>query len=107
MPKFYITTTGTHNSSCTKCSNLRKFNLNSNDFDNLLLAHNNKCAICNLEETQVSNINNKVLSLSLDHCHLTNKVRGLLCHKCNKAIGLLQDNIELLKKSIEYLEKYK
>lgn len=44
-------------------------------------------------------------NLVLDHCHNTNKIRGVLCRKCNSGIGLLQDNIDMLKKAIEYLSK--
>jgi len=29
--------------------------------------------------------------------------RGLLCNKCNKAIGLLKDSVELLRRTIDYL----
>ena len=42
---------------------------------------------------------------AVDHCHTTNKVRGLLCQKCNTAIGLLEDNITSLENAIKYLEK--
>ena len=45
-------------------------------------------------------------ALSIDHNHSTGKVRGLLCDKCNRAIGLMQENINSLKSAIEYLERY-
>lgn len=41
---------------------------------------------------------------SIDHCHTTGKIRGLLCDDCNTALGKFQDNTTLLKKAIEYLE---
>lgn len=41
--------------------------------------------------------------LVVDHCHETGHVRGLLCGKCNSAIGLFKDNIENLKRAVEYL----
>lgn len=40
----------------------------------------------------------------VDHCHDTGKVRGLLCFNCNVGIGSLQDDIEMLRKAIKYLE---
>ena len=39
----------------------------------------------------------------IDHCHETGKVRGLLCSKCNIALGNFDDDIETLKRAISYL----
>lgn len=41
-----------------------------------------------------------------DHCHDTGRLRGLLCHACNIAIGNLKDDCDLLEKAIEYLRKH-
>lgn len=43
--------------------------------------------------------------LFVDHCHSTGKIRGLLCGRCNTAIGLLGDNTEGVTRAIEYLKK--
>lgn len=43
--------------------------------------------------------------LNVDHCHETDAVRGLLCSKCNFAIGLLDDNPEYATKAAEYLRR--
>jgi len=48
---------------------------------------------------------NPVKWLVVDHCHSTLKVRGVLCEKCNQALGLLDDNIEFLESAINYLQK--
>ena len=44
--------------------------------------------------------------LCIDHDHGTNKPRGLLCHNCNTALGLVGDNISTLANLINYLDKH-
>lgn len=63
---------------------------------NLITKQDNKCAICNIELTK---------EFLIDHCHATNKVRGLLCRDCNFAIGLFKDNIKTLENAMQYLSK--
>lgn len=45
--------------------------------------------------------------LAVDHCHETGLIRSLLCSKCNTALGLANENIEILKSMINYLEIHK
>lgn len=45
-------------------------------------------------------------TLHMDHNHSTNKARGFLCHKCNSAVGLLNDDPNLFKLAAKYLKKY-
>ena len=67
----------------------------------MLESQNGICAICgNLETIQKSH-------LSVDHDHKTNKVRGLLCRECNRALGGFKDNRILLQSAINYLLKHK
>lgn len=74
----------------------------------MINAQDNKCAICNLEETCIDgrSKDKKPRRLSIDHCHKTGIVRGLLCHACNTAIGKFKDDVELLHKAIEYITKH-
>lgn len=66
------------------------------------------CAICNQKEKCINKTSTgqRLSRLSIDHCHNTGKVRGLLCRKCNSAIGKMSDNIELLQKAINYLKSH-
>lgn len=43
-------------------------------------------------------------SVCIDHCHVTNKVRGLLCFHCNTALGHVFDNKNILDRMIKYLD---
>ena len=57
----------------------------------------NKCAICGNKESYTK--------LVIDHNHVTGKVRKLLCHNCNKVLGLIKENKKTLRQMINYLEK--
>jgi hypothetical protein len=65
---------------------------------------NGLCAICQQPETDT--LRGRLKPLSIDHCHHTNRVRELLCGKCNKALGLFKDNILILEAAIAYLKKH-
>jgi hypothetical protein len=56
-----------------------------------------KCAICARPASELTK------RLSIDHDHVSKKVRGLLCGNCNTGLGMFKDNIEHLKAAIEYL----
>lgn len=67
---------------------------------------NQLCAICYSPETGISHRNKKLLRLSLDHCHKSKKIRGLLCRKCNQALGLWEETPTYMVAAINYLENY-
>lgn len=81
-----------------------KILLRFEDYKSLIEVQNNKCAICNNPEKVLSQ-SKKVRALAIDHDHETGKVRGLLCQKCNRALGGFSDSVELLKKATVYLVK--
>lgn len=66
-------------------------------YDAILFSQNNLCAIC-LGPQQP-----RMGALCVDHCHVTGVVRGLLCSKCNTAIGLLMDDPAIISGASEYV----
>src|SRR5688500_1227513 len=80
----------------------RYYNMSLEEYDNLLEAQSHLCAIC--KQKQIGNNRwGKLEFLSVDHCHVTKKVRGLLCTDCNYALGRFKENIIFLKNAITYL----
>ena len=77
---------------------LRKYGITLDDYNSLLVKQNNGCAICKVLHLSLNK------PLTVDHDHETGKVRGLLCNKCNMAIGLFNDNPEFLNTAINYLK---
>ncbi len=77
-----------------------KYGMSIRERQLLLIKQNHKCAICGIPEMEM------MCRLSIDHCHKTGAVRGLLCKKCNLAIGNMMDNIGILQNAITYLENY-
>lgn len=85
-------------------SNLKfRYNITLDDYNILFKKQKGLCKICRKSESL--KYKNNITNLSVDHCHKTGKVRGLLCRKCNKAIGLFKENISYLQRVIKYLEK--
>lgn len=72
------------------------------EYEDLVASQNNLCAICGKPETVIRR--GKVQRLSVDHCHTTKKIRGLLCVTCNNILGNAHDDIDKLKRAIKYLE---
>jgi len=74
---------------------VKKYGITQAQKKKMISDQGNKCAICGDEHRL----------LVVDHCHDTGKVRGMLCTKCNTAIGKLNDDPGMLRKAISYLEK--
>ena len=60
------------------------------------------CAVCEEHDDRFTEAG-VPMPLSVDHDHATSKVRGLLCHRCNTAIGLLRDDPKIVDRVAEYL----
>jgi hypothetical protein len=75
----------------------RHYGITQDQFDAMLMAQGNACAICRSEEPSGAG------SFHVDHCHTTQRVRGLLCHHCNLGLGNFKDNPESLTAALKYL----
>lgn len=75
----------------------RLYGIGIEDYLRMLERQSNVCKICNKKCKTKSR-------LSVDHNHETGAVRGLLCNRCNRALGMFEDNVETLRSAIRYLE---
>lgn len=82
---------------------LKRFGISLSEYNNLIIKQDNKCAIC--KKGFLSN-NTLGKALAIDHCHISNKVRGLLCTNCNMGLGHFKDNQEFLQEACLYLKNY-
>lgn len=90
----------TRKSSGQSRSHLLKYNysLTVEDFNTMFESQQGCCAICLRHQTELKKI------LFVDHCHITNKVRQLLCQSCNSMLGYSKDSMEVLQAGINYLK---
>lgn len=83
----------------------RCFKMSPEDFESRRDSQNNQCGICGEEFIRTPHVDH-------DHFCCAGKrscgkcIRGLLCHKCNTALGNFQDSIYVLEKAIAYLKQY-
>lgn len=90
-------------SSCRECFNKRdaerkvfqKYGLTPEQRSAMAEAQDHRCPIC--REARV---------LVVDHCHKSGKVRALLCDRCNRLLGVADDQIDLLKSAIQFLKAH-
>jgi hypothetical protein len=88
-----------------KKSYLKKYKLTPGQFKKMVLIQNNKCGICEKDLSKVKINGSGTGPYNIDHSHTTGKIRGILCPLCNKALGLLKDNAEIIKNAIKWLEE--
>jgi len=67
------------------------------EYNEMLLSQGGRCKICEQECSSGT--------LSVDHDHVTDEIRGLLCRKCNAGLGNLGDTLALLERAVLYLKK--
>jgi len=79
-------------------------NLSYEDYLVMVESQKNLCAICKIPETAKHKSGTTCL-LSIDHCHKTKKVRGLLCKKCNTALGFFEDDLSVILNAYSYIKQ--
>jgi hypothetical protein len=87
--------------SVHKCSLKRNYGMTVEQYHEMQIKQDFCCGICGSKESGSKRCD----KLFVDHDHDTGKIRGLLCHKCNMALGVFK-NKQLLEKAISYLDKY-
>ena len=109
---FYLkNTSGRLSSACKECDKDRAwrfklknaYNMTEEQYNEIHEYQQYGCAICGKPEGE----NNRRTRLTVDHCHTTGVVRGLLCHNCNSALGLLGDDTDRFERAIIYLRESK
>ncbi len=86
-----------------------KYGITPGEFDELMARQDGKCAICKANHTEVKRPGMtkrglKPHGLVVDHSHETDVVRGLLCDRCNRALGLFHDDLIILQAAVGYLK---
>jgi len=71
---------------------VNKYGITQLEYDDMLIAQNGVCGICMGKSDK---------QLAVDHDHKTGRIRGLLCHKCNMSLGVLEDKLEMV---VDYLK---
>lgn len=82
-----------------KARNLRKRGLSVSEFNGLLEKQSGLCAICRSDTPRAKG------RFRVDHDHRTQEIRGLLCHPCNVALGLMRDDVDVLLRAALYLKR--
>lgn len=95
--------TGYHCTSCTKMSSRygdlrRLYGITPDQYDQMFQDQKVCCAICDKHQTELK------FTLGVDHDHKTGELRSLLCRNCNLVIGWTGEDIDKLKRMVQYLE---
>lgn len=94
-----------HNRHCKECEKWRgrrsRYGITKEQYDALLVKQGYKCACCHT--SAVDSVTGSHPDLVVDHDHSTGEVRGLLCNRCNSAIGWFREDADVLRKAAAYL----
>ena len=84
---------------------LRQYGIDQAEFNRMKSEQNGLCFLCGSDGFVIGKLGHSE-KLAVDHCHNSGVVRKLLCHNCNRGLGLFKDDPELLQKAAEYLKCY-
>ncbi len=79
---------------------LCKYGLTLEKYNEILASQNECCAICKEHQSKQKK------SLYVDHCHVSGKIRGLLCYQCNIVLGHFRDSPIILQFCMDYLKHH-
>jgi hypothetical protein len=82
----------------------RYYDISIEDYDKMFEKQKGVCKICGLPQKIQTRKDGKIIkNLHVDHCHISKKVRGLLCHNCNFAIGYFKESEKNLINALKYI----
>lgn len=84
---------------------LARYGITEAEYDRLVKQQRNRCAVC--KTTKVGGPPTRNRYWHIDHDHVTGQVRGLLCARCNLAIGQLQDDPKVIRAALRYVEQHR
>lgn len=82
---------------------LKRYGLTLAAFDEMLRAQDGGCAVCGL--TDPPNPRPNATPWCVDHCHTTNRVRSILCNRCNTVVGMLNEQADLAARVEMYIRE--
>lgn len=82
----------------------KNYGISEIEFHKLFTDQNGKCAICGFQFPGMFT-GDRTQSPHLDHCHISGKIRGLLCSACNTVLGRSKDSVDILLNAVQYLLK--
>lgn len=80
---------------------INTYNITYSKYKEILAEQKDVCKICGEDNSKSHN-----RRLAVDHCHETGKIRGLLCDKCNRTVGLMEDNSKNATNAAKYLRRF-
>lgn len=85
---------------------LYAYGLTVEEYDRMFDAQKGRCAVCGGESANSGRARSN-MSFCVDHDHVTGHVRGLLCHTCNRGIGMLNDDPNVLESAARYIRHHR